>query len=65
MRRTLEQLERLEKEFLTAGETAEYLGITRQTFLKHRQTFPFRVEKIGRKWLVPRRSFMDYIRRYQ
>ena len=62
MKRTLDDLEKSYREFLTAGEVTEYLGVSKTTFYKHMRTFPFRVEKVGRKLLIPKREFIDFVK---
>ncbi len=62
MKRTLDDLEKSNREFLTSGEVMEYLGISKSTFYKHMEQFPFRVEKVGKKLLVPKRAFIDFVK---
>lgn len=63
MKRTLEDLEKAQREFLTAGETAEFLGVSKATFYKHKDEFPFRIEKVGKKMLIPKQAFIEYVKR--
>ena len=62
MKLTLEDLEKCQREFLTTGEVIEFLGVSRSTFYKYAETFPFRVEKVGSKMLVPKRDFIDFVK---
>lgn len=63
MRRTLEDLERIQREFLRPGEVMEFLGVSKSTFYKHKDKFPFRIEKIGKKMFIPRRAFIEFVKR--
>ena len=62
MKRTLDDLEKSNREFLTSGEVMEYLGISKSTFYKHMEQSPFRVEKVGKKLLVPKRAFIEFVK---
>ncbi len=62
MNRTLDELEKSCREFLTTGEVIEFLGISKSMFYKSKDSFPFRVEKVGKKMLVPKREFIDFVK---
>jgi predicted DNA-binding transcriptional regulator AlpA len=62
MKRSLDELERCNREFLTTGEVIEFLGISKSMFYKSKDSFPFRVEKVGKKMLVPKREFIDFVK---
>ena len=63
MKKTIEELQKTEKEFLTVQEVAEFMGVNTKTMYKHMKSFPFRVEKMGRRWLIPKRAFIEFILR--
>ena len=63
MKRTLVDIENSPREFLTAGEVAEFLGVSKATFYKHKDEFPFRIEKVGKKMLIPKQAFVEYVKR--
>ncbi len=63
MKRTLEDLEKAQREFLTAGEVAEFLGVSKATFYRYKETFPFRIERVGKKMLIPKQAFIEYVKR--
>ncbi|MBO6308692.1 MAG: helix-turn-helix domain-containing protein [Oribacterium sp.] len=63
MKRTLEDIENSPREFLTAGEVAEFLGVSKATFYKHKDTFPFRIVRVGKKMLIPKQAFIEYVKR--
>ena len=62
MKRPLDEIEKSCREFLTTGEVIEFLGISKSMFYKSVDTFPFQVEKIGKKMLVPKREFIDFVK---
>ena len=62
MKRSLDELERCNREFLTTGEVIEFLGISKSMFYKSKDSFPFRVEKVGKKMFVPKREFIDFVK---
>jgi excisionase family DNA binding protein len=48
---------------VTVQEVAEFMGVNTKTMYKHMKSFPFRVEKMGRRWLIPKRAFIEFILR--
>ena len=63
MKKTIEELQKIEREFLTVREVAEFMGVNRKTVYKYIKIFNFRVEKMGRKLLIPKRAFIEFILR--
>ena len=63
MNKSIEDLQNIDSEFLTVKQVAEFMGVSRKTLYKHIDTFPFRVEKIGRRLLIPKRAFIEYVLR--
>ena len=63
MKRSIEYLQKIDSEFLTVNQVAEFMGVSKKTLYKHIDTFPFRVEKIGRRLLIPKRVFIEYVLR--
>ncbi len=61
MKRTLDDIIRSQREFLTTGEVIEFLGISRSAFYKHAENFPFRIERVGKKMLIPKRAFLEFV----
>lgn len=61
---TIDELEKSDKQFLTAQEAADFLGINIRTFyeLCVEDTLPFRVVKMKGKWYVPKRSFLLFMK---
>ena len=63
MKRTIEDLEKLQREFLRPGEAAEFLGISKSTFYRYSKEFPFRLERIGKRIFVPKQAFLEFLKR--
>ena len=63
MKKTIEELQKIEKEFLTVREVAEFLGVSEKTMYRHYKDFPFRFEKMGSRILIPKRAFIEYVMR--
>ncbi len=61
---TIDELEKSDKQFITAQEAADFLGINIRTFyeLCAEDTLPFRVVKMKGKWYVPKRSFLLFVK---
>ena len=61
---TIDELEKSDKQFLTAQEAANFLGINIRTFyeLCAEDTLPFRTVKMRGKWYVPKRSFLLFVK---
>ena len=62
-KRTLVDIENPHREFLTAGEVAEFLGVSKSTYYKQKDTFPFRILRIGKKMFIPKQAFVEYMKR--
>lgn len=60
---TLEEIELLPRDYLTAQEVAAALGISTSSFYKRHDIMPFPVMSIGRKYRIPKRPFLTYMRR--
>ena len=65
MSRTIEELEKLPKEFITPKEAAACMGISRKSFYKLAQSggLPFRMMKIKTHWIIPKQSFIEFLKR--
>lgn len=63
MKKTVAELERLNKEFLTVKEASDFLGVSTATFYRYAENFPFRIEQIGKRKLIPRRSLIEFVNR--
>ena len=58
----IEEIEKLDRSYLTADEVTEILGISRTTFYRHRDKMQFPIIRIGRKIHIPKEPFLDYLR---
>ena len=63
MKKTIEELQKIVREFLTVKEVAEFMGVNEKTVYKHIKSFPFRFEKMGSRILIPKRAFIEYVMR--
>lgn len=63
MKKTIEELQKSDREFLTAREIAEFMGVSRKTVYKYIKSFNIRVERIGNRVLIPKRAFIEFILR--
>ena len=63
MKKTIEELQKSDREFLTAREIAEFMGVSRKTVYKYIKNFNIRVERIGNRVLIPKRAFIEFILR--
>ena len=59
---TLEEIEALPREYLTSHEVAAFMGISLNSFYRRHDKMPFPVLSIGRKYSIPKRPFLTYMR---
>ncbi|MCM1525436.1 MAG: helix-turn-helix domain-containing protein [Ruminococcus sp.] len=57
-----DEIEKTEKNFLTASEAARALGISLNTFYRKNGEMNFPVRRIGRKYIIPKKPFLDFLR---
>lgn len=58
---TAEKIGQMKKEYLTAGECAEALGISICTFYQYAEQMEFPVKRIGRAYRIPRKPFLEFL----
>ncbi len=58
---TLENIEALPRDYLTAKEVAAVMGISAALFYRKCGEMPFPVIKVGRSYRIPKRPFMTYM----
>ena len=58
----IEEIEKLDRSFLTADEAADALEITRSTFYRNKDKMQFPIIRVGRKIHIPKEPFLDYLR---
>ena len=61
-RTLLEKIQSDDREWITPGEAAEIMGMSSRTFRRHRDEFPFRVVKIGSRYHVNKKAFLEFLR---
>ncbi|MDE6592079.1 MAG: hypothetical protein K2K57_03325 [Oscillospiraceae bacterium] len=59
---TLEEIERLPREYITVKEAADVMGISFQTFYSRYNEMPFPVLRVGRNFRVLKAPFIEYMR---
>ena len=59
---TIEEIERLPRDYITVSEASAAMGINAQTFYRHVSELPFPLFKVGRRYRIPKQPFMDYMR---
>lgn len=61
---TIEELESLPRNWISAKEAAEVLGISTKTFYKYLKTgkFTFQNYDVGKKVKILKEPFIDYLR---
>lgn len=59
---TLDEVEKLKKDHLTVNEVSSVLGISSHAFYKYYNSFPFPIFKIGNRYKIPKKPFVDYLR---
>ncbi len=58
----IEEIEKLDRNFLTASEAAAAMGISITTFYRNRRKVKFPIVQMGRKIQIPKEPFLDYLR---
>lgn len=58
----LKEIEAIHKTHLNVSEVSKILGISRHTFYKYSETFPFPVVKVGKRLKIPKHPFVDYLK---
>lgn len=59
---TLEEIEALPKDFLSAKEVSAALGISTHAFYRHAEKMPFPIMTVGRRYKIPKKPFVEYMR---
>lgn len=59
---TLEEIEAMPKDHLTAAEASAVMNMSRRTFYRHIKEMPFPFFKVGRRYFIPKQSFLEYMR---
>lgn len=59
---TLEEIENLQRDYLTTQEVAAVMGISCVTFYKNYGQMPFPVLRIGRNYRIPKKPFLIFMK---
>lgn len=58
----LEEIEKLDRNYLTPPEAAKAMGISLSTFYRNYEKMKFPVIRAGRKIHIPKDAFLDFLR---
>lgn len=58
---TIEEIRNMDKSFLSADEAAAAMGISRPTFYKYINKMKFPIDRVGRKYVIPKDAFITYL----
>ena len=59
---TLDEIDKLPRDYITVFEASAAMGINPQTFYRHVSELPFPLFKVGRRYRIPKKPFIDYMR---
>ena len=59
---TLEEIENLQRDYLTIQEIVAVMGISRITFYKNYEQMPLPVLRIGRNYRIPKKPFLMFMK---
>lgn len=59
---SVKDVEAIHKTHLNVGEVSKILGISRHTFYKYSEMFPFPVVKVGKRYKIPKHPFIQYLK---
>ncbi|MBQ5318227.1 MAG: helix-turn-helix domain-containing protein [Oscillospiraceae bacterium] len=59
---SVEDIENMEKEFLSVEDVCNVLGMNHHTLYRNINDLPFAITKIGRVYKIPRRPFLNYLK---
>ena len=59
---TIEEIEALPQAHLSAAEASAALNMSTRTFYRHIGEMPFPYFKVGRKYFIPKQTFVEYMR---
>ena len=59
---TIEEIEAMPKDHLSAAEVSAAMGMSRRTFYRHAKELPFPFFKVGRRYFILKQPFLRYMR---
>lgn len=58
----IEEIEKLDRNFLTPSEVSKAMGISISTFYRNYRKYKFPVIRSGKKIHIPKQAFLDYLK---
>ena len=58
----IEEIERLNRNFLTPAEVSNALGISISTFYRNYKKMKFPTTRVGSRLQIPKEAFLDFLR---
>ena len=58
----IEEIERLDRNFLTPAEVSKALGISIATFYRNYKKMEFPTTRVGSRLQIPKEAFLDFLR---
>ena len=58
----IEEIEKIDRNFLTPDEVSRAMGISVLTFYRNKDKMNFPIVRIGRKLHIPKEPFLDFLR---
>lgn len=58
----IEEIEKIDRNFLTPDEVSRAMGISVLTFYRNKDKMNFPIVRIGRKIHIPKEPFLDFLR---
>ena len=61
-RALLDKIKSDDREWITPNEAAAIMGMSSRTFRRHRDEFPFQILKVGNRYHVSKKAFLEFLR---
>jgi len=58
----IEEIEKLDRNFLTPSEAAKAMGISISTFYRNYENMKFPTIRLGKRLHIPKDAFLDFLR---
>lgn len=58
----VEEIEKLDRNFLTTSEVSKAMGISTMTFYRNYESFKFPVVRSGKRFHIPKKAFLEYLK---
>ena len=58
----IEEIEKLDRNFLTPSEAAKAMEISKSTFYRNYENMKFPTTRVGSRLQIPKEAFLDFLR---